>query len=68
MVGPIGDMPTAAQRNAREEWLLKAAREAFPGWDFRRVFGGWEAVPTGTPVIQGIDLEVVMEKLRSRQR
>ena len=65
MVGPIGGFPTAEQRSAREDRQLRDLREEFPNWEFRRVFGGWMAVPEGTPVVQSVDLDGVAEKLRS---
>ena len=40
-----------------------ALRERFPGWDVRRVFGGWLAVPARTPVIRGMYLESIAEKI-----
>jgi hypothetical protein len=43
---------------------LKAAREAFPEWDIYPVFGGYLAVPKGTPVIQSIDTDGIVEKIR----
>lgn len=46
---------------------LDQALKEFPDWDFHQVFGGWEAVPAGTPVIRSIDLEGVVEKLRARE-
>jgi hypothetical protein len=38
-------------------------REAFPDWSIHEVFGGFEAVPIGTPIIRAIDLNSLMEKL-----
>ena len=67
-MGPMGGMPTtAAQREARDERLLAAAQAEFPDLDFIEIFAGWLAVPKGTPVVQGMDLGSVAEKLRSRQ-
>jgi hypothetical protein len=43
---------------------LLAAREAFPEWDIYRVFGGYLAVPKGTPVVQSIDTDGIVEKIR----
>jgi hypothetical protein len=69
MVGPMGeDWPTAAQRGRQAERQLAAIRAEFPGWDFIEVFAGWLAVPAGTTVVQGMTLDSVAEKLRSRQR
>jgi hypothetical protein len=42
---------------------LDALRRRFPGWDVYRVFGGWAAVPAGTPFIRGMFLESVAEKI-----
>lgn len=47
-----------------EDAKLAAAREAFPGWDFRETFGGWLAVPSGTPVVRAMDLDGIVAKLR----
>lgn len=56
--------------NEAEEARLAAAEKEFGDWDFHPVLGGWLAVPAGTPVIRGMFLETVMEKLeklRDRQ-
>jgi hypothetical protein len=67
-MGPMSSMPaTAAQWQKQNEQLLAAAREAFPGWDFHPVFGGWEAVPEGTPVVRSMDLGSLMEKLAEHE-
>lgn len=34
-----------------------------PGWEIHRVFGGYEAVPTGTVIIRGVHLSSIAEKL-----
>ena len=47
-----------------EDAPLRAAREACLGWDIMRVFGGYLAVPKGTPVIQSIDTDGIVEKIR----
>lgn len=65
-MGPYGTQ-TANQRHASTERWLAAAREAFPDWDFHAVFGGWEAVPKGTPVVRSVDLDGLVAKLRSRE-
>jgi hypothetical protein len=57
---------TAAERQAETERLLQIAREEFPEWEVREVFGGWEAVPAGTPVIRSSDLQGVLDKLRAK--
>jgi hypothetical protein len=43
--------------------LLRAASETYPGWDFRPVFGGWQATPKDTPVLQGADLHSLIDKV-----
>jgi hypothetical protein len=63
-----GGIMTAAERERRTEMYLRAAREAFPGWDFHEVFGGWEAVPAGTTVVRSEDLDGIVSKLRERAR
>jgi hypothetical protein len=63
-MGPTGDQ-TAYARD--EDRRLEAAREAFPEWDMTAVFGGFLAVPKGTPVIQGMFLDVIVEKIRQRE-
>ena len=63
-MGPTGDQ-TAYARD--EDRRLQAAREAFPEWDITAVFGGYLAVPKGTPVIQGMFLDGIAEKIRARQ-
>jgi hypothetical protein len=63
-MGPMGDRPSAAAREA--DRYVDAAREEFPGWDFHEVFGGWEAVPAGTPVIRAMFIDALLEKLRHR--
>jgi hypothetical protein len=49
---------------AAEDTRLLAARDAYPDWDIYRVFGGYLAVPKGTPVIQSIDVDGIVEKIR----
>jgi hypothetical protein len=59
-------MDEHSTRDMREQSRLRAAEQAFPDWDFHQVFGGWEAVPKGSPVIRGMDLDSVVAKLRMR--
>lgn len=67
-MGPISSSDRSGrQQEAEDDRRLTAAREEFPDWDFHTVFGGVEAVPRGTPVIRGIDLDSVAEKLRQRR-
>jgi hypothetical protein len=46
---------------------LAAACSEFPDQHFIRVFGGWLAVPAGTVIVQGSDLESLVSKLRKQQ-
>jgi hypothetical protein len=46
---------------------LNAARETFSDWDIYEVFGGYLAVPKGTPLVQGMYLATVADKLRAMQ-
>jgi hypothetical protein len=39
----------------------------YPGWDIYPVFGGWQATPAGTPVIQSVDLGGIDEKITARE-
>lgn len=48
----------------QEDRWLEAARKAYPEWDIIRVFAGYIATPKGTPVIQGIDVDSVVGKIR----
>jgi hypothetical protein len=62
-MGPVNEL-TPADR--AEDSRLAAAKEAYPGWDIRRVFGGYLAVPKDTPVIQSIDVDGIVEKIKRR--
>ena len=57
--GPfMDDMPLA------DEARLQSARDAFAGkWDIVEVFGGYLAVPDGTPVVQATTLGGLTAKL-----
>jgi hypothetical protein len=66
-MGPDREVETVADlREAQAERNLRLAQEEFPDWDFLRVFGGWQAVPKGTPVIKSVYLETLLEKLRKQ--
>jgi hypothetical protein len=52
----------------RDDDRLAAAREAHPGWDIYRVFGGYLAVPAGAAVIQSVDVDGVTAKIRQREQ
>jgi hypothetical protein len=45
---------------------LQAAREAYPDWDITAVFGGFLAVPKGTPVLQSMFVDGLVEKIREQ--
>lgn len=65
-MGPHSERSTSTSMSHTETEVatdLDALREAFPAWDIHRVFGGYEAVPAGTPVIRGVYLESMAEKL-----
>jgi hypothetical protein len=69
-MGPTsGIRITTPEQRARDDarWLA-AARAAFGGrWDFHEVMTGWFAVPAGTPVIHGMDIDSVVGKLRRHE-
>lgn len=50
-MGPNSDMP------------LDEARAMYPEWEFREVLGGYLAVPKGTPVVLGMFVRSVADKL-----
>jgi hypothetical protein len=62
-VGVNSDASRTAQEEA-EEARLRAAREAFPGWQIRETFGGYLAFPAESTVVQAIDLDTLVRKLR----
>lgn len=69
VTGPVPPQPrTAAELREREEQRLAAARAAFPDWEFIPLFNGWLAVPKDTPVVQSVDLDSMVRKLRERDR
>lgn len=50
---------------AADEASLLAARDAFAGrWDIIEVFGGYLAVPDGTPIVQSTTIGGLTAKLR----
>lgn len=63
VTGPFPD-----QAMSESDRKLQATSEAFPDWDIHRVFGGYEAVPKGTPVVRSIDLDGLAQKLHSREQ
>lgn len=46
---------------------LEAVRQAHPGWDFHEVLGGYVTVPVGTPLINGMFVSSVVEKLQAHE-
>ena len=46
---------------------LAAACSEFPDQNFFRIFGGWLAIPAGTVIVQGSDIESLVSKLREQQ-
>lgn len=63
-MGPTRDQATYDRGDSRR---LEAVREAFPEWDITPVFGGYLAVPKGTPVVQSMFLDGIAEKIRLAQ-
>jgi hypothetical protein len=47
--------------------VLDSVRNEFPGWDIHETLGGYIAVPTGTPVVRGMFLDTILDKLRKRE-
>ena len=47
---------------------MQDAERQYPEWDFHQVLGGYFAVPKGTPVIKGMFVASVTDKLRERER
>ena len=55
-------------RDRQQTRALADLAEQFPGWDVHEVFGGWEAIPEGTPVVRSSTLEGLGEKLAQEER
>lgn len=51
-----------------EDMPLEVVQERFPGWDVRQVFGGFLATPKGTPVVLGMFVASVADKLVQHER
>jgi hypothetical protein len=65
-MGPFANR-SAAARSAEEDAQdrrLAAARDAFPGWRIVETFGGFLAVPASAELVQAIDLDGLVMKLR----
>ena len=68
IMGPFSD--SIASRTAveeAEEARLRAARETFPGWRIVEVFGGFMAVPRESVILQSIDIDGLVGKLRQQE-
>jgi len=66
-MGPYGYAQDRVTRDRIESELKAQIAEKFPGWDVHDVFGGFEAVPAGTPVIRASALESLIGKLAERR-
>jgi hypothetical protein len=62
-MGPYGEAYDHVTRGRIKARLKAAITAEFPGWDVHDVFGGFEAVPEGTPVIRSVTLDGLMDKL-----
>jgi len=68
-MGPYGTNLSAAALSAAElaeQARLTAARESFPGWQIIEVFGGFLAIPADSVILQSIDLDGIVAKLRQQ--
>lgn len=68
-MGPYGTNLSAAALSAAElaeQARLTAARESFPGWQIIEVFGGFLAIPADSVILQAIDLDGIVAKLRQQ--
>lgn len=71
-LGPYGtnlsvSVMTAAEQEEQEERQLQGARDSFPGWQIREVFGGFLALPKGTVTVHSTTLDGLVMKLRQQQ-
>jgi hypothetical protein len=62
-MGPYGQPVNSRQEDATDAELMAYISAHHPGWEIHRVFGGYEAVPTGTVVIRSAYLSAIAEKL-----
>lgn len=68
-MGPYGTNLSVAALTAAElaeEARLSAARESFPAWRIVEVFGGYLAVPADSVILQSVDLDGLVGKLRQQ--
>ena len=66
-MGPGDVSRSAASMDAAllaDDGSLEAARNEFTGWDIIEVFGGYLAVPAGTPVVRSTTAGGLAGKLR----
>jgi hypothetical protein len=66
-MGPYGYADNGTAQDRREAALKAEIAGEFPGLDIHSVFGGFEAVPAGTPVIRSASLDGLREKLAERR-
>lgn len=45
---------------------LDGLQAEFPDWDITRIFGGFLAVPKGTPIVLATFTDTMAEKLKER--
>jgi len=64
-MGPAEGVPATADEVADRQ--LKSAQETFPDWEIRPLFGGYVAVPKGTPVITSVDVDGMVMKIYKRE-
>jgi hypothetical protein len=67
-MGPYGQAQDHATRAKTEAGLRAEIAEQYPGWDVADVFGGFEAVPAGTPVLRSVTLDGLLGKLADHAR
>jgi hypothetical protein len=68
-MGPYGTNLSLTALTAAEladDARLQAARESFPAWHIIEVFGGFLAVPADAVIVQAIDLDGLVAKLRQQ--
>lgn len=68
-MGPFANQSASGRTAAEEaeERRLNAARDSFPDWRIVEVFGGYLAVPAGAAIVQAIDLDGLIRKLRQAE-
>lgn len=54
---------TGDDRAADERLVAETMAEEFPGWEWSRTFGGYRAVPKGTPVVEAVSMRGLLGKL-----